>query len=1221
MRIGIDIQACQSEGSKRRGIGRYSLNIIKSLINNYPEDEYFLFANASLCNLRNEFSEELYHFRDKVFYIEWFSPGPTNDDFRSGNSRNSLAKNLRSYSLSLLNLDIILITSFFEGFTDNTVTSIDKTYDLPPIVCIFYDLIPLLNPDQYLYPNLDFSLFYYEKLRQLQKFDLLLAISNSSRNEAINNLSIEEDQVINISSACDRSLFNNNIENNLESANKFRDLGQFILYTGAGDPRKNLHRLIQAYSKLPINLLLKHKLVLAGNMIEAEVELIYRWIDELALPRDYVSFLGYVSDEDLSNLYKQCYLFVFPSLHEGFGLPVLEALSCGAAVIGSNTTSIPEILKNHDALFDPLNVDSIYNLICNALTNNEFYLSLKKLSFQVASEYSWESTAQAAHKALLLIAKNYKIKTEKLKLNSSSKRSIEILNKYLKRFHFRFFYQKQSDFYKQVLAAVKLINKQILSHPKYKEVSLNKPLWEIQGPFDSSYSLAILNRQFAFAMNDLNYRIRLRCTEGFGDYKPNIDFINQYNKLKYLFMRSETYLGKPSIVSRNMYPPRVIDLDTSQLNLLHAYGWEESSLPFKWVQRFNKYLDGITVMSKQVKKILIDNGVSIPIEISQLGLDHLNNIDIDDPIQIQAKNFKFLHISSCFPRKGIRFLLQAYADNFNESDDVSLIIKTFNNPHNNIHSVIYEFKTRYPSLGDIIVIEKDLTEDRIKSLFSLCDCFVAPSLGEGFCLPIGEAMSLGVPVITTGWGGQTDFCSSMNSWLIDYKFCYSHTHFKLFSSIWVEPSIVSLGKSMKEVFNLPDISNHPKVKEGLKIAKDLTWKKVAEKNIQFTNSIISHKQINEPRVGLVSTWNQKCGISNYSHSLFQNLIRKLNIFAPMIDSSPNENYEFLTRCWRYEEDNLNNLLDNIMNVKITTVIIQFNFGFFNFYAFKDLINSLKNNSISVIIIFHSTKEPSLPNKSLNILVESFLKCDRLLVHTPSDLNNFKNLGLVDNVTLFPHGISCEHVNLDFVIPKYRKYLPFVNKKSLNLASFGFCLPNKGFLELIKSTSYLKNKGVMVYLNIYASNYNEYSISLMRDLESLVLDLGMAKMVEINSSYLSEEEIITNLSKADLIVYPYQSSNESSSAAIREALASLKPIAATPLDIFEDVESLVYTLPGFDAESLASGIYDWYMQEKDKNYTELTNDLDRRKSWIRQHDFSDLSTRLDGMIKALENDYS
>ena len=115
MRIIIDIQGCQSEGSRGRGIGRYSLSLIKSLISNFPDNVYILFANASLKDIQSEFREELVDNRYKVFYFKWYSPGPFNDDINRIDSNSKIAVKMRSYVASILNGDLILITSFFES--------------------------------------------------------------------------------------------------------------------------------------------------------------------------------------------------------------------------------------------------------------------------------------------------------------------------------------------------------------------------------------------------------------------------------------------------------------------------------------------------------------------------------------------------------------------------------------------------------------------------------------------------------------------------------------------------------------------------------------------------------------------------------------------------------------------------------------------------------------------------------------------------------------------------------------------------------------------------------------------------------------------------------------------------------------------------------------------------------------------------------------------------
>ena len=88
------------------------------------------------------------------------------------------------------------------------------------------------------------------------------------------------------------------------------------------------------------------------------------------LPPEYVIFLGFVTNIELANLYRSCHLFVFPSLHEGFGLPVLEAMNCGAPVIASNVTSMPEIIGDNKFLFDPINAKDMCAMIYRSLTDN-----------------------------------------------------------------------------------------------------------------------------------------------------------------------------------------------------------------------------------------------------------------------------------------------------------------------------------------------------------------------------------------------------------------------------------------------------------------------------------------------------------------------------------------------------------------------------------------------------------------------------------------------------------------------------------------------------------------------------------------------------------------------------------------------------------------------------------------------------------------------------------
>ena len=1207
MKIVIDLQGLQRDGNRKRGIGRYSLELTKALINDYPENEYILFTNSALPNLRNDFSDELHNQKLNLNYFQCPTVGNINKIYVGRYSNLWFSTQLRSYALSIINADIILITSFFDGFRDNTLVSHDSDYKLPPIVSIIYDLIPLINSDQYLTSDPEFELYYLNKINELSSLDGLLAISESSLMEASKYLEINPEFIFNISSASNDKKFNSRNSNLKLYRN---DLGKFLLYCGATDPRKNLCRLIEAYASLPLGLIVKHKLVLTGPYVEEEIVLIKEWMINFGLPPEYVVFLGYVDDIKLANLYRTCYLFVFPSLHEGFGLPVLEAMNCGAPVIASNLTSLPELIGNQNFLFDPSNAKDIAAMIYKSLIDGEFYQSLCSNSKERKKYFSWEFTSKKTIESIkkIIDIKLSKSNQDDYDFNSLMNKKYNILiNNLVKSPLLKVKNNSNIHYVKLFSSAISIINKQIKYIEFFRKAKNEKKFtWRIEGPFDTSYSLAILNRNFALAMNNLGQNVLLHSTEGPGDYEPDSIFLERNKILKNLYLQSIKSNKESFICSRNLFPPRVHD-SQGVINLLHAYGWEESIFPHSWVENFNKYLSGLTVMSSEVKKILIDNGVYLPISVSGVGVDHIDEIEASSDCILDNKKFTFLHISSCFPRKGIECLLTSYFQSFKANDEVILILKTFENPHNNISDILENLKKVYSNSPEVLIIEEDLSPSEIKSLYLSSNALVAPSHGEGFNLTAAEAMRLGIPVITTAWGGQTDFCNSKSSFLIDYAFEYSNSHLGLFSSVWARPSVDHLAKLMKEVYLLPNDIRLAKVNAAKESISRYTWKYVARSNVDFVKNLSNFLVDQRSKIGWISTWGIRCGIATYSEHLLSEINEDYLIFASKTNFESEDN---VIRCWDVGTDNLETLFNEIISNNITSIVMQFNYGFFKFDKLSNFIKKIHLRNIKIIIFLHSTIDPQSDETKRLFNIKPILSlCHRLLVHTPSDLNRLKEIGLVNNVSLFPHGVLDSY-------PDQREIKQKKNaKKIIHFSTYGFCLPNKGFPELIQAICILIQEGFKCRLSLYTALYEcNSSLVFYKELVELIHNQKLSEYVKIYTTFMNDKETLNKLSRTDLVVFPYQFTNESASGAVRQGISSLTPVAVTPLSIFDDVSPVVHKLPGSTPLLIAKGLKKWTLNSLGVPMS------DREKEWRNQHSFKKLGYRLQGLIKSLELNY-
>jgi glycosyltransferase involved in cell wall biosynthesis len=167
----------------------------------------------------------------------------------------------------------------------------------------------------------------------------------------------------------------------------------FVLSVGDLQPRKNHIGLIRAFARLVRAYpQLKHDLVLAGK----ETWFAPR-IREAARDSgiaDRIRFCGFVQDQDLLELYNACDVFAFPSFYEGFGLPALEAMACGRAVVSSNTSALPEVVDSAALLFDPYATDEIARAMADLLLDAELKARMERLGLQRAAHFSWQQTAR-----------------------------------------------------------------------------------------------------------------------------------------------------------------------------------------------------------------------------------------------------------------------------------------------------------------------------------------------------------------------------------------------------------------------------------------------------------------------------------------------------------------------------------------------------------------------------------------------------------------------------------------------------------------------------------------------------------------------------------------------------------------------------------------------------------------------------------------------------------
>ena len=261
------------------------------------------------------------------------------------------------------------------------------------LVVTLYDLIPLLFPDIYLADGLT-RLQYQSRVDLVRKADRILAISEATGRDAVEHLGVPPERITVVGAGVSdrfrppvdrRSAFES-----LRRALPWIDPG-YVLYTGGIEPRKNIPRLLDAYAALPPDVTSRRQLVVVCRVLPTERLELSRRLDELGVT-GRVHFPGFLPDEQLVLLYQAADLFIFPSLYEGYGFPVAEAMACGAPVIASATSALTELVPDPAAQFDPRSTKDMRDALERALTHEELRKELA--SRRLPLGHTWPEVAK-----------------------------------------------------------------------------------------------------------------------------------------------------------------------------------------------------------------------------------------------------------------------------------------------------------------------------------------------------------------------------------------------------------------------------------------------------------------------------------------------------------------------------------------------------------------------------------------------------------------------------------------------------------------------------------------------------------------------------------------------------------------------------------------------------------------------------------------------------------
>lgn len=761
MRLGIDLTPFFTD-SNHRGIGRYAKGLLEELVDINDMDQFHF------LNIFGEYQADLK--LNERCYLHRYNCGPyLKKEGKLVLSDPAMEEYIQAAIDNFVNSSKIDAMLFLSMMENNDTIRAEWLSDIYKIG-ILYDLIPMLYQDAYLGSD-EARETYFRALEFVKKMDLLLAISETTKQDAVRLLNISPDKIIVIHAGVDQQFLTIAKEAHTSLQEKISHKEPYFLFVGVVDPRKNIKKAIQAFS---INSVAKErnmKFAIAGELSEASKADVQDCAFQFGV-QDRVVLTGFVSDDKVIELYRNAVALLFPSLYEGFGLPVLEAMCCGTAVITSNNSSLQEVAKGYACLVDPHHAKSISAGITKLMENPRETAQIVLSAKEYAQAFHWKRVAKTAHDAIQSLLATPKMKRSEFNPLVVHSELLQLIADQYAKYELTFRWP-------DALALAKEVTR--LEHA---EVSQGTQLGA-RFLFDVTVGCETLRANSGAGIIRVSVQLR-RALASYGQVIPvilkNVDGKCVLVKVDMDTLQEtsaiEAKAGDIYIMAEIQVRGIHVPADYPSVLQLREMGVKTyfviyDLLPIQMPQYFQPIMrtgfygyideglrdyDGILTDSMtvaddvwqyyQTRSSEIGRHEPIRIGYFHLGMDSFRNIEKGVPFAVKVA-FKgnqpvFLMVGTIEPRKGHELVLRAFSKLWRDGADVKLCII---GRVGWLTEAFVQHMKQHAEFGRKLQLFEDAGDPTLEYAYQHATALIQASEGEGFGLPIIEAACYRLPLL------------------------------------------------------------------------------------------------------------------------------------------------------------------------------------------------------------------------------------------------------------------------------------------------------------------------------------------------------------------------------------------------------------------------------------------------------------------------------------------